>query len=70
MEGSPKKSRETAPSDATFAPRKHVLTHRAEASTYVGRQRAFLLRLSRSGESKKEENAPGKLANLTISCEA
>lgn len=68
IEGSLEEGREIAPSDATVAPREPLLTHRAEASTYLGRQRAFLLRLSRSGESQKEKDAPGKLVYLTISC--
>lgn len=70
IEGSPEKGRERASSDAMVAPREQFLNPRAQASTYLGRQRAFLLRLSRSGESQKEEDAPGKLAYLTVSCEA
>ena len=52
VEDGPEKHRERAPSAVTTAPRGSLPTHRAEASTYLEKQRTFVMQHSNFSEPK------------------
>ena len=65
IEESLEERREKTPSNATAAPSESLFTHRAEASTYLERQRELFMQQADLRESEKQEETHGKLTSLT-----
>ena len=66
IEESLEERREETTSNVTAAPSGSLFTHRAEASTYLERQRELFMQQAELRESEKGEDAPSKRTSPTI----
>ena len=65
IEESLEERREKTPTNVMPASSASLFNHRAEASTYLERQRELFMQQAELRESEKEEEIPGKLTSLT-----